>query len=345
MRSRATTAITIVVTLALTFAGGQVSASESEKALQILEKVTPALLADTRVNNTLSLSPGKRTDGLGAIRLKSEGAARGQSVALTIDYVNTQTLTKSGLVVMAGNDQTVEAVAQETGNGFRVLTTISAKPATRRFDYTFDVPQSTRLVETGGGYMLTDGKHVLGILGKPWAVDATGKQLRTHYEWNKSVLTQVLDEDLLGVSYPLVLDPAWGYVFQYDLSFSAATNMSRLRTCFNCYFPVTGAPRAYPRLGQLLPLTVGIFNFECRMGSTIESPSYASFQFDATKNHIDGYGSDIIFQFIRVGSSNYMLVDAYITNSLDFIRGPYIASAGLNWQLFAWNLNSTKPKA
>jgi hypothetical protein len=77
MRSRATTAITIIVTLALTFAGGQVSASESEKALQILEKVTPALLADTRVNNTLSLSPGKRTDGLGAIRLKSEGAARG----------------------------------------------------------------------------------------------------------------------------------------------------------------------------------------------------------------------------------------------------------------------------
>lgn len=344
MRNKMRTAVALTLAVSSIFSVLPALAAESDRSIQILENLAPGILDETNSTGTLRTSEMKKEGSRGSIRLVSSGFTEGQSVSLTIDYAKTQTVKKPGLIVMAAEDPSVSAVAQETGDGFRVLTTIVAKPRSKRYSYTFDIPSTARLLETPRGYILVDGNQVLGSLDEAWAIDSRGKPLSTHYEWNAGVLTQVIDENLDNVSYPLVLDPAWGYVFQYDLSFSPATNMSRIKTCFNCYFPVSGAPKNYPKVGQLLPLKVGAFNFECRMGSTLENPTYGAFQFNATANHVDGYGSNIIFQFMRIGGRNYLVVDAYIVNSLDLIRVPYLAGAGLNWQVFAWNLNSPTPR-
>ncbi|MEY3846599.1 MAG: hypothetical protein RJA66_866 [Actinomycetota bacterium] len=344
MRNNLKSVLALALAVSTFFGAVPVSASESNRALQTLERIVPGILKETNAAGRLRVVELTRDSGVGSVRLASKGAIEGQSISLIIDYAKSQRGTKQGLVVLDAEDPSVSAVAQEMGNGFRVLTTIASKPVTNRYSYSFDVSSSARLLENSNGYLVVDGSTVLGSLDEPWAIDADGNRVKTHYEWSNSVLTQVIDEGLEKISYPLVLDPAWGYVFQYDLSFSPATNMSRLKTCFNCYFPVSGAPKNYPKPGQLLPLSVGIFNFECRMASTVETPSYGSFQFNATANHVDGYGSNIIFQFMKIGGRNYLVVDAYIVNSLDLIRAPYLASAGLNWQVFAWNLNSPTPR-
>jgi hypothetical protein len=336
--------ISLALIAASGISGSAAYADSSSKAIQIVQSIAPDLLATGSENQNLTVTRAKNAFGSDEVRLYSKEAGGNRSLSLSIDYATNVAASLNGAVVLDSEDANVKAVAQETGNGFRVLTVISDMSKSRRFNYTMNLPAGARLVKAGANYLLESGSTVLGSIAEPWALDSQGRNLKTHFEWHESVLTQVLDEDLANIAYPVVMDPAWGYTYQYDLSFRASTNMSRLKTCFNCYFPVAGAPRAYPKLGQLLPLSVAVFNFECTMGSTIQTTDYGSFQFNATRNHVDGFGSNIIFQFIQIGSKNFLVVDAYIVNSLDLIRAPYMAAAGLNWQIFAWNLNSPTPR-
>lgn len=324
--------------------GPAAHAEDSSRTLQIVQAIAPGLLASAPEARNLTISGAKNAFGSDEIRLLSKENGGNRSLSLSIDYATNVDAKQNSTVVLDSEDKNVKAVAQETGNGFRILTVISGATKNRRFDYTFSVPADTQFLKAGPNFLLESGNTVLGSIAEAWALDSQGKSLKTHYEWHDSVLTQVLDEDVAKIAYPVIMDPAWGYTYQYDLAFRASTNMSRLKTCFNCYFPVAGAPKAYPKLGQLLPLQVALFNFECTMGQTIQTATYGSFQFNATKNHVDGFGSNIIFQFIQVGSKNVLVVDAYIVNSLDLIRAPYMAAAGLNWQVFAWNLNSSTPR-
>lgn len=317
-------------------------ASEVDSVLVAVKNAAPSIAEKVSHSGNLSIDNGKKVSQPKGIAVKSKSAEKW--INISVDYADSIAGVTAEGTVLRGADPLVSAVVQETVNGFRVVTVIRDTTRNSRFEYTFAVPADAALVRTPTGYLLTDGDEVLGTLADPWATDASGRKLKTHYEWKNHVLAQVLDEEMKDLQYPVVLDPAWGYVYQYNLSFRPSVNMTRLKTCFNCYFPVVGAPRSYPKVGQLLPLTVGIFSFECTMGQTIQTADYAAFQFNATKNHVDGFGSNINFQFMQAGSINYMLVDAYIANSLDAIRAPYMASAGLNWQVFAWNLNSPNPR-
>ncbi|PDQ34236.1 MAG: hypothetical protein B5766_12395 [Candidatus Lumbricidophila eiseniae] len=82
-------------------------------------------------------------------------------------------------------------------------------------------------------------------------------------------------------------------------------------------------------------------NFECRFAREFTSGTeYFGFQFNATKNHIDGLGSNIIFEFRTISGRRNLVVSAYIVNSSWPVNsGYYRLGAALNWQNFANNLN------
>jgi hypothetical protein len=107
------------------------------------------------------------------------------------------------------------------------------------------------------------------------------------------------------------------YSFRFTVSFprpagspvpiqSAATNRAvyaafrELRRCFNCSFPVNGAPRAYPQPGQLLPLRI------CNLGPDIVCKNapvkfypeerLSGWYFVAQRGHFDGKGSRVHFR-------------------------------------------------
>ena len=82
-------------------------------------------------------------------------------------------------------------------------------------------------------------------------------------------------------------------------------------------------------------------NFECRFRLEITSTNYFAFQFDATKNHIDGLGSNIVFEFKLVGGARKLIVSSYVVNDAWWLNNDaYRAGAAVNWALFAHTLNA-----
>jgi hypothetical protein len=324
-----------------TFAGTAAYADDSDNTLRIVEQIAPGLLASTYSNGELKLGSSRIGSVSGGVTLTSKGSSD-QRVSLKIDYASEVSEAKQGLNVLRGLDPAVGIVTQQLEGGFRILTTLTSQSKSKRFDYSFDLPAGSELQKTQDGYLMVSGNQVVGALSLPWALDSTGKSLKTHYDWKNNVLTQVLDENSNNVTFPVLMDPAWNYVLQYNLKNSPEANFNRLQNCFNCYFPVPGAPRNYPHYGDLLPLTMLGGNFECTMGSTYQSARYREFDFNATRNHIDQYGSRIAFQMTYAGSQSVLVVRGYVVNEFGGTVGQwlYTAGAGAMWQSFATNLNS-----
>jgi len=48
------------------------------------------------------------------------------------------------------------------------------------------------------------------VVAPPWAKDAAGENVKTHYQLNGSVLTQTVEHQAPGVAYPVLADPWLG---------------------------------------------------------------------------------------------------------------------------------------
>ncbi|MCX2965692.1 hypothetical protein [Gordonia aquimaris] len=76
-----------------------------------------------------------------------------------------------------------------------------------------------------------------------------------------------------------------------------------LRECFNCYFPVEGAPKEFPDVGDELPLVIDIpdgmgpMQAPVRVTEVVETDDDFSFEFVGLENHFDGEGSTVRFHF------------------------------------------------
>lgn len=340
------TAFVVAIATAVLTLGPPAVADDKNGVLNLVKTMAPDLITSVSTSNRFQPALNDSTKLHTGVRFSSQGPLQMNSVDVTVDYATAVSQSSGSAVVLETADPAVNAVAQSTPSGFRVVTTLQGKPTSNHFEYTFEFSDSTKLIETPNNFLVVSPNRVLGALEKPWAVDSKGRFLRTHFAWKQGVLSQFLDEDISTLSYPVVLDPAWGYIQTYNLTNSPATNFSRLQTCFNCYFPVPGAPKSYPAYGQLLPLKVlNIGNFECTMGPTVVGQNYRAFEFFATKNHVDGYGSNITFQMVTDGGKNYLIVDAYVVNDFFVIgQGAYVVAAGITWQIFANNLNSRFPR-
>ncbi|MGO1884698.1 MAG: hypothetical protein ACTH3G_04965 [Citricoccus sp.] len=120
----------------------------------------------------------------------------------------------------------MDIAAQTLNSGIlRIQTIVHDRKDVHEFKY-----------EVGGGYQLTeaaDGSiwaykfssegelHLYGA-GKPWARDADGTDVDTHYEIRGNSLVQVVDPAPDSV-YPIVADPTWQwYLASYGAGFSKA---------------------------------------------------------------------------------------------------------------------------
>ena len=223
----------------------------------------------------------------------------------------------------------------------RVITAIASASAPSEYSYTFDVPADTVLATSSAGFYLESGSSILGVILPPWATDASGRPVPTSYSWANSVLTQHVDLSSPAIDFPVLADPAWGYAFTFATSKAPAANKALLKRCFNCYFPVAGAPKQFPAPGQLLPLNVWGLPFECKFRADFTGTNYFRFQFDATKNHVDGLDSNIVFEFKLVGGARKLVVSAHVVNDpWPDIKRLYEAGAAYNWANFAHNLNA-----
>ncbi|XBH21938.1 hypothetical protein V5R04_01545 [Jonesiaceae bacterium BS-20] len=161
----------------------------------------------------------------------------------------------------------------------------------------------------------------------------------TSFTWNENTLTQHVDLSNPNISFPVVADPAWTYSYKFPTgSKNSQQARALLKKCFNCYFPVTGAPKAFPTAGQKLPLKVGVLNFECTFDKEVYNSlhMWIGFKFKATKNHIDQLGSYVNFTFQPVGGANHLLISAYVVNISFVVNNAFYRSGAIQkWTEFA----------
>lgn len=102
-------------------------------------------------------------------------------------------------------------VAREDG-ALQIFTVIEVEKAPTRYTYNVDVPtggSSLTLLENGGVVILNNDGGFEGVIDAPWAKDANGVSVPTHFEISGNELTQVVEHDGTQ-AYPIVADPYMG---------------------------------------------------------------------------------------------------------------------------------------
>lgn len=141
---------------------------------------------------------------------------------------------RSGMATAATNMKQTEAAVQSVQDGVRMMTVIKGPDAPKDTRYTLNLPAGTHLEEASPsydadsarpeddsdvpmtGYVIVGADDaVLGEIEAPWAKDANGKSVPTHYTLDGNQLTQTVDH--AGAAYPVVADPTvslgwWIYV-------------------------------------------------------------------------------------------------------------------------------------
>lgn len=116
------------------------------------------------------------------------------------------TLTKSGLAVKVTAEGAITDVTV-LSNGARIMSQLEEGESDATF--TVELPANTSLESDNHGFLIVGDaggtKLVLGAIETPWAVDADGTMLPTHYTLNGTQLTQHVQTE--GATYPIVADP------------------------------------------------------------------------------------------------------------------------------------------
>lgn len=142
------------------------------------------------------------------------------------------------------------------------------------------------------------------------------------------------------VSRPAIVG---GQVVRFPVKATPSRALQELRRCFNCSFPVDGAPRAYPKQGQLIPLKAcGIGSFACQ-DAPVKAYTYDGLkrlQLIAQPGHFDGDKSSVTFEFIT-GNSGYLVlkVTAFVTKPI-IPDLPNKTAANATWSGFAAKLGN-----
>ncbi|MEY4397885.1 MAG: hypothetical protein RLZ53_461 [Actinomycetota bacterium] len=112
-------------------------------------------------------------------------------------------------------------------DGSVAITTVAAsREAPTSYMYPISGPEGTSLLllDDGSIQILDSFGEVAAMIAKPWALDAAGNAVETHFTLFGMNVIQVVEHDKTGVVYPVVFDPWLGqYLISYIVwDFSAA---------------------------------------------------------------------------------------------------------------------------
>ncbi|WP_121190900.1 hypothetical protein [Microbacterium sp. AG790] len=161
---------------------------------------------------------------------------------LKVDLPGAQNLSEGqiandGSVTYAGDAHTPAVNVLAADNKLRVSVVIDSSAQPTRYDYDLGAGVTVELKPDGGATAYVqdtvtnpkDGSEtqvdrIVGDVQAPWAVDATGAAVPTHYEVSGSTLTQVVEHGRAGTHYPVVADPTFDQPnwFQHRVRFNRA---------------------------------------------------------------------------------------------------------------------------
>lgn len=249
----------------------------------------------------------------------------------------------------------IQFVAQSSLNDIRIIAKTQNSASTKDIDYqpSFSKGAYLVLLADGTSQILNENGEYQGTFAQPWAIDAKGVALSTSLKLQTGILSQHIEVSPT-TAYPVVSDPNWYYSLDLSLNKSLISGgyypsgrtpayvTGLLKSCFNCYFPVYGAPIWYPYVGQTMNLEI---DNPVPYAPRLPAPVYVSSVFDygwkfgALPGHVDGVGSAIRFTWYRDNlyhlhlAVSAMVVNPDPCNSTAALCQPvYVAFAEGTWQ-------------
>lgn len=194
-----------------------VTAGEVGSALAHIDSLNGSLVAEPAPSTTDADSAAVvKSDDLtvDVSRNPEEGVAittDGTPVTVTIPDADSAAEAKrlpDGSVAYAGEGSATAVIPSAAG--VQMLTTIANEDSDTRYRYKVDVPDGGKIKLADEGAVVLDAEGVIVLaVGTPWAKDASGTQVPSHFETDGSTLTQVVDHRSGSYNYPVVADPWW----------------------------------------------------------------------------------------------------------------------------------------
>lgn len=122
-----------------------------------------------------------------------------------------------------GNGTTTVPVVKNDGS-VQVTTIIASAAAPQEFSYGLSLPDDAAIsIGDSGVVLVTSGDALVLGVAPPWAVDAAGAEVPTHYDLRGNTLVQVVDHTSASFQYPVVADPWLGAALFGPVSQNSST--------------------------------------------------------------------------------------------------------------------------
>ncbi|WP_223623994.1 hypothetical protein [Microbacterium sp. EST19A] len=146
-----------------------------------------------------------------------------------------------GSVTFAGDSAVPSINVLAAADAMRVSTVIASEAQTESFSYDFGTDATVEIQEDGSALVLKDAEidgaaagpeaqivTIVADIAVPWATDAAGAAVETYYVADGGVLTQVVEHQSSGATYPVVADPTFDSpnVIQVRVRFNRAETAS-----------------------------------------------------------------------------------------------------------------------
>lgn len=143
------------------------------------------------------------------VRLRSGAQATLPAVGDKLAVLDAPNGSQLGLTAKTAEVGAVDYATSTTDTGVQTIINIADASAPSTYDFGIDVAGATLVPAANGGVRVQRGIEVVATVAAPWAKDATGRALPTHFELRGSTLRQVVDH--AGAQYPVTADPSIGF--------------------------------------------------------------------------------------------------------------------------------------
>jgi hypothetical protein len=114
---------------------------------------------------------------------------------------------------------------------------------------------------------------------------------------------------------------------------------NELHRCFSCNFPIGGAPKEFPKVGDNLPLEMKLAgvkaaNLPVTVTQINRTADAIDIEFATLPGHADGQGSTIHFRWTEQGGAPHLDIRGYITDGPGS-GGPLAAPARVGYTTLA----------
>ncbi|MFC5730987.1 MULTISPECIES: hypothetical protein [Nocardioides] len=243
---------TLVAIIALCLALTQVPATIRIDSLPLPQvdplDIATSLLADSATDTAPVVAGKATTEGSVLPRTAKDGIRTslpgGGEATIDLPATGTAQAVGAGTVVYDGTHPDTKLIVDRVdpnatpgvASSTRTQIAIDGHAAPTRYEFPVDLPKGVRLARqtSGAVYALNAEGKIVGAFGVPWAVDATGAPVPTHFEVTGSTLVQVVDHRY--ATYPVIADPWWfvplivaGRAITHKVAVRAATRAAAQR--------------------------------------------------------------------------------------------------------------------